>query len=106
MVDSKGHEIIQKIPGRLKWGAISLKRGITSSMDLWDWRQMVEEGDMNGARKNGSVVMLDRAYTEKARWDFQMGWPSKVSGSRGDCLSLPRPALRSPEIPHTLSVRS
>jgi phage tail-like protein len=80
VVDPSGHELIQKIPGRLKWGDISLKRGITSSMDLWDWRQMVEEGKMTDARKNGSIVMLDRAYEEKARWDFVNGWPSKVSG--------------------------
>ena len=75
-----GIEVVLKVPGRLKWGDISLKRGITSSMDLWDWRQMVEEGDMSGARKNGSIVMLDRTYAEKARWDFTNGWPSKVNG--------------------------
>lgn len=80
IVDDKGHEIVQKIPGRLKWGDISLKRGVTSAMDIWDWRRQVEEGDMKGARKNGSIVMLDREYKTVARWNFENGWPSKVSG--------------------------
>ena len=80
VVDSSGHDLVQKIPGRLKWGDITLKRGITSSMDLWTWRQDVVDGKMDGARKNGSIVMFDRAFEEVARWDFEMGWPSKVTG--------------------------
>ena len=75
-----GREHIQKIPGRLKWSDISLKRGVTSIMDIWDWRQKVVDGDMNGARKNGSIVLFDRSYSEIARWDFENGWPSKVTG--------------------------
>ena len=80
VVDKKGHEITRKIPGRLKWGDITLKRGITAVMDVWDWRQQVEQGDVDGARKNGSIVMLDREYKEVARWNFELGWPSKVTG--------------------------
>ena len=80
VVDATGHESVQKIPGRLKWGDITLKRGVTSSMDIWDWRRQVEEGKMKDARKNGSIVMLDREYSPVARWNFEMGWPSKVNG--------------------------
>jgi len=81
IVDPKsGRETIQKIPGRLKWTDITLKRGVTNMMDIWDWRQKVVDGDMGGARKNGSIVLFDRSYSEIARWDFTNGWPSKVSG--------------------------
>ncbi len=79
-VDEKGHEFVQKIPGRLKWGDITLKRGVTDKMDVWDWRRLVEEGKMKDARKNGSIVIFDRNYEELARWNFTNGWPSKVSG--------------------------
>jgi len=80
VVDETGHDIVKKVPGRLKWSDISLKRGITSSLDIWDWRQKVVEGNMSDARKNGSIVMFDRAYAEVARWNFTNGWPSKVTG--------------------------
>jgi len=80
VVNEKGIQVVLKIPGRLKWGDITLKRGITSSMDLWDWRKMVEDGKVKDARKNGSIVMYDQEGTEKARWEFQNAWPSKVSG--------------------------
>lgn len=75
-----GKEIVRKIPGRLKWGDITLKRGITASMDIWDWRKQVEDGDVASARKNGSIYMLDQEANEVARWNFEAGWPSKVSG--------------------------
>src|SRR5262245_2713111 len=55
-----GKEIVRKIPGRLKWGDITLKRGITKSMDFWKWRKDVEDGNVATARVNGSVVMYDQ----------------------------------------------
>lgn len=80
VVDTKGKEMIQKIPGRMKWENISLKRGITDNMDIWKWRKQVEDGKVNEARKSGSIVMLDQNLSEVARWNFERGWPSKVSG--------------------------
>jgi phage tail-like protein len=80
VVSEKGVEVVLRIPGRLKWGDITLKRGITSNMDLWDWRQKVEDGKVKDARKNGSVVMFDRELKEAARWNFVNAWPSKISG--------------------------
>ena len=79
-VVSNGLEVILKVPGRLKWGDITLKRGITSNMDLWDWRKKIEDGDVKGARTNGSVVMMDQQGNDVARWDFENAWPSKISG--------------------------
>ena len=80
VVNEKGIEIIKKIPGRLKWGDITLKRGITSNLDMWNWRKKVEEGKVNDARKNGSIVMFDQELAEKARWNFVNGWPTKITG--------------------------
>jgi len=75
-----GKEIVIKVPGRLKWGDITLKRGITDSMDLWNWRKKVEDGDIKGARANGSIVMYDSELKEAARWNFTNAWPTKISG--------------------------
>jgi phage tail-like protein len=80
VVDDEGREVIVKIPGRLKWQDVTLKRGITDSMDIWDWRQDVEKGDMDAARTHCSIIMMDRNYQDVARWDFENAWPSKVSG--------------------------
>jgi phage tail-like protein len=80
VTSASGIEVVLKVPGRLKWGDITLKRGVTSSLDLWDWRAMVEEGNVTGARKDGSIVMFDQLNEEVARWNFAQAWPSKISG--------------------------
>lgn len=80
VVDKKGRELVQKVPGRLKWGDVTLKRGITQDMEIWNWRKMVEDGKMKDSRTNCSIIMMDRDYTDVARWDLVNAWPSKVSG--------------------------
>lgn len=80
VVDGKGHDLVQKVPGRLKWGDITLKRGITEDMSLWKWRQLVVDGKVKDARTNCSIHMLDRDYNDVAQWDFVNAWPSKISG--------------------------
>lgn len=80
VVNESGVEVVLKIPGRLKWGDIELKRGITSNIDLWTWRKMVEDGQVQSARKNGSITMYDQSLAEVARWNFDNGWPSKIDG--------------------------
>jgi phage tail-like protein len=82
VVDPKGREVIHKVPGRLKWENIVLKRGITDNMDIWDWRKKVEDGQVKEARKNGSIVMFDQDLKEVARWNFENAWPVKVTGPK------------------------
>ena len=80
IVSPEGREIVRKIPGRLKWGDVTLKRGITAKMDFWEWRKEIEDGKVAQARRNGSIIMFDETYTEVARWNFENAWPSKISG--------------------------
>jgi len=77
---AKGEFLIQKVPGRMKWNNITLKRGITDNIELWKWRKLVEEGKIEDARRNGSIVMYTQAGQEMARWDFIRAWPSKING--------------------------
>ena len=80
VVNEKGIQVVLKVPGRLKWGDVTLKRGLTSNMDLWKWRKMVEDGDVKSSRKNGSIIMFDQSLKPVAQWDFKNAWPSKISG--------------------------
>lgn len=80
VVDDSGHELTRKIPGRLKWGDVTLKRGITSDLSIWEWRHLVVEGKMGDSRKNITITMLNREYSPVAIWNFTNAWPSKVNG--------------------------
>jgi phage tail-like protein len=81
IVDESGREIVRKIPGRMKWTDITLKRGITKAMDIWEWRDLVVTGKMAEARTNATITMLSRDYEQQvAVWNLTNAWPSKVSG--------------------------
>jgi phage tail-like protein len=80
LTDANGRPFIQKIPGRMKWNDVTLKRGITGEMDLWKWRKLVEDGDVDGARTHCSILMMNREGAPVAQWDFNNAWPSKVTG--------------------------
>lgn len=79
-VDEKGHSFVRKVPGILKYNNVSMKRGITSDLKIWEWRAAVEKGAMDSARQNCTITMFDRAFTPVATWHFINAWPSKVSG--------------------------
>ncbi|HMP41648.1 MAG TPA: phage tail protein [Roseiflexaceae bacterium] len=83
VVSKDGREGVQKIPGRLKWENIVLKRGITDTLDMWEWRDLVVDGKMKDARKSCSIRMYDRNYELAAQWDIVNAWPSKISGPSG-----------------------
>ena len=68
----------RKLTGLNKYTPITLKRGVTNSPELWNWRQTVVSG--KAERKNGSIVLLDETGQERVRWNFYMAWPSKWSG--------------------------
>ncbi|MBW2444529.1 MAG: phage tail protein [Deltaproteobacteria bacterium] len=72
--------VVRKIPGRLKYADITLKRGIVSGdLSLWEWREQVET-DFSSARSDLVVRMVDMRGTEHAIWHFTNAWPSRVSG--------------------------
>ncbi len=70
---------VQKIPGRLKYGNITLKRGITTDTSMAISRKLVEDGQIQQARRNGSLILLDKSNTELARWSLINAWPSKLT---------------------------
>lgn len=75
-----GKQIVHKTPGRLKWGDITLKRGMNAEMAFWDWRQQVVDGQIAAARKNISIILYDYDMKELVRWNVVNAWPSKYTG--------------------------
>lgn len=69
---------VRKLPGRVKYPDITLKWGMTSSKELYQWHQAALNGNVQ--RKNGSIVVLDDQGQEVVRWNFSNGWPSKWEG--------------------------
>ena len=71
---------VRKLPGLAKFGNITLKRGVTNSMDLYNWHRDVLNGQTN--RKDGVVILLDDTRAPVARWVFREAFPQKYEGPR------------------------
>jgi phage tail-like protein len=71
---------VHQIPGRVKAGKITLKRGITTSSDLLSWYVNVAQGKISDSQRKVSVVMYDSTSQEVLRWNFQKAFPSKWTG--------------------------
>ena len=73
----------RKLPGLNEYGPLILETGITdSSIELFEWRTLVEQGKMDEARRAAAVVLLDAKGHPAARWTFREAWPSQYEGPR------------------------
>jgi phage tail-like protein len=66
---------VRKIPGLTKYGNVTLKRGITESMELHDWHRRIVDGAVE--RKSVVVVIVDEEGQDKARFEIVEAWPCR-----------------------------
>ncbi len=69
--------LTRKLSGRTTFGNITLKRGITDTMDLYKWQKSVQDPGAAAARKNISIILVDETGAQKCRWNVSEAWPTK-----------------------------
>ena len=79
--DLLGKPIVKQMIGAQKPPTITLKRAADASMDLWNWHKAARDGDLVGARREGSIVQLDFTHAEVARYNFFDAWISKLEAT-------------------------
>ena len=72
---------VRKLSGLTKFGNITLKRGITESMDIWNWHKQIMAGQIQSNRKQVTIVVQDEAGADKARFVVTDAWPMKYDPS-------------------------
>lgn len=73
----------RKLPGLNTYGPLVLETGVTdSSIELFEWRTLVEQGKMADARRAVAVTLLDATGEPAARWLFREAWPSRYEAPR------------------------
>jgi phage tail-like protein len=84
--EAGNNSIVRAIPGRITYPSVTLRYGLTSSAELWDWLMTAVNGEVN--RRNASIVMLDSAgSTEVLRWNLLNAWPQEWLGAPLDAMS-------------------
>jgi phage tail-like protein len=66
-----GETIVRKLPGRLKYDNITLKRGLVSESPFFEWLDDVRLGRGAPARRDISITILDRQGSDVRTLDYQ-----------------------------------
>ncbi len=85
---------VRKLPGRVKYGNLTLKRGVIGSLDLYQWLDQIRNGDRNAFR-NVTIHLQNEERTDIVlTWTFRKAWPLRYSFSplqaKGDDVLIER----------------
>ena len=72
---------VRKLPGMTKYGNITLKRGVTDSQVIYQWHKDILDGKIGEKRKSITIVVIDEAGKDKARFVVSECWPTKYDPS-------------------------
>ena len=72
---------VRKLPGMTKYGNITLKRGVTDSQVIYQWHKDIVDGKIGERRKSITIVVIDEAGKDKARFVVSECWPTKYDPS-------------------------
>jgi len=89
----------RKLSGLTRYGTIQLKRGITDSMDLYNWYRTIADEGAGAGRRNMSIVLIDENGNDKARWNIENAWPTRYDPPDFSALES-RVAIELLEIAH------
>ena len=64
---------VRKLPGLTRYGNVTLKHGVTASMDLFDWHRQLVSGQIT--RKQVAIIVMDDAGADVARFVVSEAWP-------------------------------
>jgi phage tail-like protein len=89
------NNIIRKLPGRTTYGDITLRKGVTFSIELWEWMM---EGNTDGkvTRNDITIIHYSMYFNLPARWyDLKNAYPVawELSPLRADSNSLAMESL-------------
>lgn len=74
----------RKLPGRVSYENVVLRRGLSGRPDLYDWWRAVRDGAPD--RRNVAIVLLDEARNPVQRWTLRDAWPAKLDYSSLNAL--------------------
>src|SRR5262249_23043898 len=79
------NQVVQNIPGRVDYGEITLRYGLTNSKELWEWFMTAVKGTVQ--YRNVSIVMLGpNGVDPVVTWNLTKAWPAKWRGAPLDAL--------------------
>jgi phage tail-like protein len=69
----------RKLPGRVHYGNVVLRRGVDGGLALWQWFRETSQGQLQ--RRNVTITLLDEKREAVQRWLLRDAWPAKYESS-------------------------
>jgi phage tail-like protein len=66
---------VRKIPGRVHYSNLILKRGVIGALDLYQWWNQVRNGDINGFRNVVIQLQSEDRTATVLTWKLFRAWP-------------------------------
>src|SRR5688572_9270445 len=79
-VEGGNNEFVRRMPGPLKYGNVTLKRGLTPSKQFMAWRPKIVEGRAQIQRKTVSIKVFTHGGETIKQWDLVRAFPVKWTG--------------------------
>lgn len=84
---------LKKLPGRTKYTNITIKRGITSNLGLWEWYSEIVDNARDGlTRVNAIITLRDGNEGEEKTYTLSEVWPCRYKGpdldAQGDDIAF------------------
>lgn len=65
----------RKLSGLTRYGNITLKRGVTGSLELYEWHRQIVTGQLVNNRRRVVIVVQDESGADQARFVVVDAWP-------------------------------
>jgi phage tail-like protein len=69
---------VRKLPGLKKFTNITLKRGVTGDLALWEWIRTAMDGQLQ--RRTVVIRLLSEGREPVLQWRLRRAWPCKYEG--------------------------
>lgn len=78
--------IVRAVPGRVTYSSVTLRYGLTSTTEIWDWLMLSAGGRVD--RRTAHILMLDpTGINEVMRWTLTNAWAEQWHGAVLDAMS-------------------
>ncbi|MGQ0616412.1 MAG: phage tail protein [Acidimicrobiia bacterium] len=84
--EAGNNAIVRAVPGQVTYSSVTLRYGLTSSTELWEWLMATVAGRVE--RRSVSIAMLDSTGSQVVlRWNLLNAWPTEWYGAPLDAMA-------------------
>ncbi len=78
-MNADGSFVARDKPAKMKPPSVTLRRGLSGSLELWNWHEAVRTGSMSAARKSAALTIYAKDGKPVGKYWLERAWPSSMT---------------------------